>query len=334
MRARRFAATFARQWTARERKLAVLLTAAACVALAAAVPTFVGLYWLRILTSIFMFAAFTQSINIMAGFVGYSAFGNVVFFGLGAYGTAVAIVKFHWAYPAALAAGLAACTVLVLTVGPPVLRLRGHYFAIATLGLNETMKAIVVNLTGLTGGGMGLSLPIPNETVGISARNFYWMFLTLTVAASLVALLMRTTRFGYACRAILANEEGAESLGINTTFYKTAAWLVSALIAGLAGGIYALWVGYIDTPSVFDMTIAVKGFVMFLIGGGGTVLGPLIGAVLVELATNLTWSNLLKYHLAVLGIIIMTAAVLIPRRIPQRAMEGLLQALALKRTKL
>jgi branched-chain amino acid transport system permease protein len=160
------------------------------------------------------------------------------------------------------------------------------------------------------------------------------MFLTLTVAAILVALLMRTTPFGYACRAILANEEGAESLGINTTFYKTAAWLVSALIAGLAGGIYALWVGYIDTPSVFDMTIAVKGFVMFLIGGGGTVLGPLIGAVLVELATNLTWSHLLKYHLAVLGIIIMTAAVLIPRRIPQRAMEGLLQTLALKRTKL
>jgi branched-chain amino acid transport system permease protein len=323
--ARRFAAIVARQWTTRERILAVLLTAAACVALAVAAPAFLGLYWLRILTSIFMFAAFAQSINIMAGFVGYSAFGNVVFFGLGAYGTAVAMVKFHLPYPAALAAGLLPCVLLVLTVGPPVLRLRGHYFAIATLGLNETMKAIVVNLTGLTGGGMGLSLPIPNETVEISARNFYWMFLTLNVAAILVALLMRTTRFGYACRAILANEEAAESLGINTTFYKTAAWLVSARLAGLAGGIYALWVGYIDTPSVFDMTIAVKGFVMFLIGGGGTVLGPLIGAILVELATNLAWSNLLKYHLAVLGIIIMTAAVLIPRRIPQRVMRGLLK---------
>jgi branched-chain amino acid transport system permease protein len=323
--ARRFAAIVARQWTTRERISAVLLTAAACVALAVAAPAFLGLYWLRILTSIFMFAAFAQSINIMAGFVGYSAFGNVVFFGLGAYGTAVAMVKFHWPYPAALAAGLLPCVLLVLTVGPPVLRLRGHYFAIATLGLNETMKAVVVNLTGLTGGGMGLSLPIPNETVEISARNFYWMFLTLNVAAILIALLMRTTRFGYACRAILANEEAAESLGINTTFYKTAAWLVSALLAGLAGGIYALWVGYIDTPSVFDMTIAVKGFVMFLIGGGGTVLGPLIGAVLVELATNLAWSNLLKYHLAVLGIIIMTAAVLIPRRIPQRVMRGLLK---------
>jgi len=154
------------------------------------------------------------------------------------------------------------------------------------------------------------------------------MFLALAFAGIAVAALMRSARFGFACRAILANEEGAESLGINTTFYKTAAWLVSAIIAGIAGGLYALWVGYIDPPSVFDMTIAVKAFVMFLIGGAGTVLGPLIGAVLVELASNLTWSHLLQYHLAVLGIIIMTAAILIPKRIPQRMMSRVLRTIA------
>lgn len=313
--------------------LILVIATSACAALAATAPAFVGLYWLRILTSICMFAAVTQSINIIAGFVGYPAFGNVVFFGLGAYGTSVAVVLFHWPNAAALAAGVGICAVLVLIVGPPVLRLRGHYFAIATLGLNETMKAIVVNLTDVTGGGMGLSLPIPKEAVAISARNIYWMFLALAFAGVLIAALIRSTRFGYAFRAILANEEGAESLGIDTTFYKTAAWLVSAIIAGLAGGLYALWIGYIDTPSVFDMTIAVKGFVMFLIGGAGTVLGPVIGAILVELASNLTWSHLLKYHLGLLGIIIMAAAILIPMRIPQRTMEQVLHALALKRVK-
>ena len=299
-----------------------LLVVAACAAVAAAAPAFVGLYWLRILTSILMFAVITQSINVMAGFIGYPAFGNVVFFGLGAYGTAIASIL-EWSQAAALAAGLVPCVILVLVVGPPVLRLRGHYFAIATLGLNETIKAIVVNLTSVTGGGMGLSLPIPREAVAVSARNIYWMFLALALVSILVAALLRTTRFGYACRAILANEECAESLGINTTLYKTVAWLISALLAGLAGGIYALWVGYIDTPSVFDMAIAVKGFVMFLIGGGGTVFGPLIGAMLVELVTNLTWSHLLKYHLAVLGIIIMAAAVLVPKKIPQRVGQRL-----------
>jgi branched-chain amino acid transport system permease protein len=150
------------------------------------------------------------------------------------------------------------------------------------------------------------------------------MFFGVALMATLVALFLRRTRFGYACRAILANEEGAESMGINTTFYKTAAWLVSAAIAGVAGGLYALWVGYIDPPSVFDMTIAVKGFVMFLIGGPGTVLGPVVGAFLVELAANLSWSYLLKYHLAILGIVIMAVAVLIPRQIPQRVLRSLL----------
>src|ERR1051325_1782864 len=111
----------------------VLLVAVVAVitAVAAMAPAFVGLYWLRILTSICMFAAFTQSINMMAGFIGYPAFGNVVFFGIGAYGTAVAMAKFHWPLPAALGAGLFACAVSVVLFGPPILRLRGHYFAIA-----------------------------------------------------------------------------------------------------------------------------------------------------------------------------------------------------------
>lgn len=305
------------------------LVVAAAVALLACAPSYLGLYWLRVLTTILMFATFTQSINIIAGFVGYPAFGNVVFFGLGAYGTTVGIVHFKLAPILSVFCGLSACAVVVLLVGPPLLRLRGHYFAIATLGLNEAIMAVVSNLTDLTGGGMGVSLPIPTSSVEASARLYFWLFLGLAGAALAVSALMRVTTFGYACRAILANEEAAESLGINTTFYKTAAWFISALLAGLAGALYAPWVGYIDPPTVFDMTISVKGFVMFLIGGAGTVLGPLVGAALVELATTLTWSYLLSYHLAVLGIIIMAAAVLIPKRLPQRMMGHMLRATAL-----
>jgi branched-chain amino acid transport system permease protein len=301
----------------------VLLLALACA------PAFLGIYSLRVLATVFMYAAFTQSINIMAGFIGYPAFGNVVFFGLGAYGTAVAIVQFHL-YPAVgLVCGILACAAVVLVIGPPLLRLRGHYFAIATLGLNEAIKAVVANLTGLTGGGMGLSLPIPSMSIAGTASLYYWLFLALALAGLAAAMLMRRTRFGYACRAVLANEEAAQSLGIDTTYYKTAAWLISAVLAGIAGGIYAQWVGYIEPPAAFDMTIAVKGFVMFLIGGAGTVLGPLIGAALVEIATTLTWSHLLAFHLGVLGIIIMAAAVLIPRRIPQRLAARLWRASAL-----
>jgi branched-chain amino acid transport system permease protein len=281
----------------------------------ALLPHVVNLYWIRVLTNVFMFTVLAQSINIIAGFVGYPAFGNVVFFGLGAYGMGVMVVQFQASAVIGMLVGLLLCAAVVLIVGPPLLRLRGHYFAIATLGLNEAIKAVISNLTDLTGGGKGLSLPLPNATVQQSALQFYWMFLTLAGIGILVAVVLRSSRFGYACRAIRANEDGAESLGINTTYYKTAAWLISALLAGSGGALYAQWIAYIEPPAVFDMTIAVKAFVMFLLGGAGTIFGPAIGAALVELLTTITWSHLLSYHLGVLGIIIMAAAVLMPNGI-------------------
>jgi branched-chain amino acid transport system permease protein len=288
----------------------------------AGLPMLLNLYWTRVLTNVFVFAVLAQSINVIAGFVGYPAFGNVVFFGLGAYGMGVAVVHLNASAIAGLLLGLALCGAAVVLTGPPLLRLRGHYFAIATLGLNEAIKAIVANLTDLTGGGKGLSLPLPEASVEETARQFYWSFLVLAILSILVAVALRSSRFGYACRAIRANEEGAVSLGINTTYYKTAAWLISALLAGSAGALYADWIGYIDPPSVFDMTLAVKSFVMFLLGGAGTIFGPAIGATLVELLATMTWSHLLQFHLGMLGIIIMIVAVLMPNGIQEFARAG------------
>jgi branched-chain amino acid transport system permease protein len=287
----------------------------ACVLIAvlAAAPLVLNLYWIRVLTNVLMFAAIAQSVNIIAGFVGYPAFGNVVFFGLGAYGAAVAVTKLQLDFWLGLAVALLICLIVVLIIGPPLLRLRGHYFAIATLGLNEAIKAIVNNLTKLTGGGTGLSLPLLDAPATETAALFYRAFLLLAAIGVAVTLFLRNSRFGFACRAIRANEEGAASLGINVTLYKTAAWLISALLAGAAGALYARWLSYIEPPTVFDMTISVKAFVMFLLGGAGTVVGPVIGAAIVEIITTLSWGYWLKYHLAVLGTIIMAVAVLMPR---------------------
>lgn len=279
-------------------------------------PEFIGLYWTRVLTNIFFFAVMAQSINIIAGYVGYPAFGNVVFFGLGAYGTAIALVKIQAPFLVGLTISLATCTVVVLLVGPPLLKLRGHYFAIATLGLNEAIKAVVNNLTELTGGGAGLSLPLLNMEVVDLGVMFYRMYFGLACIGILIAALMRSTRFGFACLAVRANEDGAESMGINSTYYKTAAWLVSALLAGAAGSFYARWLSYIDPQAVFDMTISVKAFVMFLLGGAATPFGPILGAALIEALTTVTWSYLLHYHLAVLGMIIMMVAVAMPLGLP------------------
>src|SRR5438445_12728888 len=131
-----------------------LLAAAAVAAVAA--PLALNTYWIRVLTTIFLFALLSSALNLIAGYTGYPAFGNVVFFGLGAYSAAVAMAKAGLSFAAGLALGVVVCALYAVCVGLPVLRLRGHYFAIATLGMNEATRALGENLSRVTGGGMGL----------------------------------------------------------------------------------------------------------------------------------------------------------------------------------
>lgn len=276
-------------------------------------PFFLSFYWLRILSNVFMFAIITQAINIIAGYTGYPAFGNVVFFGLGAYSTGIAMGKLQTSFATSVVIGIAVCILFTLLFGVPLLRLKGHYFAIATLGLNEATRAVVDNLTDLTGGGMGLSLPLREGDIGAINRYFYFVLFGTMVLSILITYVLGKIRFGYACRAIRADEESAGSMGINTTYYKTVAWMISAVLTGITGSIYANWMSYIEPGAVFDMTIAVKSFVMFLLGGAGTLFGPIAGAFFLELVSTLTWSHLLTYHVGTLGLIIILAVVFMPQ---------------------
>ena len=290
--------------------VAVLLVLA--LALLAATPWFINAYWIRIAANIFMYAALAQGINLMAGYTGYPAFGNVVFFGLGGYTTAVLMAKLQLPFVAALIAAPMLCMFLALLIGPPLLRLKGHYFAIATLGLNEAVKEVISNTTRLTGGGMGISLPLPPGGPAASALTFYYLFLGTAVFATWVTWEFSRRRLGIACQAIRDNEVKAEACGLHTTRYKTTVWMISAAITGVVGSINAYWMTYIDPPAVFDMAIAVKSFVIFLLGGAGTVLGPVFGAAFVELLATFTWSKLLNWHLGAMGLIIMLAIALLP----------------------
>lgn len=288
----------------------VLLVVA--VLLLCATPALAGAYWLRVLSTVFMYAVIAQGINLMAGFTGYPAFGNVVFFGLGGYATAVLMVKFKLSFAVAAIGGTLLCPLLALALGPPLLRLKGHYFAIATLGLNEAVKEVVANATSITGGGMGLSLPIPGGSPASNAVMFYWLFLVLMFAGIWITWEFGRRRLGMACRAIRDDEAKAEAAGLHTMRYKTVAWMISATLTGAAGGINAYWLTYIDAPSTFDMAIAVKAFVIFLLGGAATVLGPVVGAFLVELLATLTWSKLLNWHLGAMGLLIMIVVLVFP----------------------
>jgi branched-chain amino acid transport system permease protein len=285
---------------------------ASALLVSALAPLVVNTYWLRVLTTICLYGTVASAINLMAGYTGYPAFGNVVFFGLGAYATGIAMAKFQVAFWVGIAFGIMVCAGYAIVIGLPVLRLRGHYFAIATLGMNEATRRIIENLSGFTGGGMGLGLPIPPGDVRSASTYIYYLAWSLLAVIVGMSFWLTRSQFGYGCRAIRFDEEGAANCGVPTMRYKVTMWVISAVFTGIAGGIYAHWFGYIEPGAVFDMTIAVKCFVMMLIGGTATVLGPLYGAVLIEVLGLVTWSYLLKYHTAVLGVLIIAVILLVP----------------------
>ena len=282
------------------------------LALLLAGPLLLNLYWLRVVSNVFMYAVLAQGINVMAGYSGYPAFGNVVFFGLGGYTAAILMAQLKLSFALALVAATLICPLLVLLIGVPLLRLKGHYFAIATLGLNEAVKELVTNATRLTGGAMGASLPMAPAGPTASAALFYYLLLAAMVVSTWTVWQFSRRRLGIGCCAIRDNEAKAEALGLHTTRYKTAAWMLSAAMTGAVGGINAYWLTYIDPPGVFDMAIAVKSFVIFLLGGPATVLGPLLGAAVVGLLATFTWSKLLDWHAGAMGLLIMLVIVLFP----------------------
>ena len=292
------------------RLLWTLLLVGGVLALAI-VPQYLNSYWLRVLTQVLMVAVLASSWNVMAGICGYFSFGNVVFFGIGAYTTAVLMSRFDIPFMITIPIGGVLAAIFAALAGLPLLRLRGHYFAIATLGINLGMKETASNLDW-TGGGRGIWLQIPDmEPHAFSLYVFYMMSAMLALTVGGVMLLLRS-RAGYAMRAIRGNETSASVLGIDTTFYKVLAFAISALFSGMAGSIYIFWMGYIEPGQAFDMSLNIQFVMAGLMGGLGSVVGPLLGAAALQLFSELIWSHFLQIHLAVLGLLIILVVLFLP----------------------
>ena len=276
-------------------------------------PLFFEGYWIRVISSIFMYAIITGALNIIAGFAGYAAFGNIVFFGIGAYTTAMLMLRAGFPWWTGVFIGAVLASLFAILVGLPILRLRGHYFAIATLGINRAVEQIALDWGSFTGGGKGITLPLPNmEIQGFYAMIYFIMFglLLLTI---LTNFLIARSRLGYALRAIRDNEDAAEASGIFAPTCKVIAWSISAFLTGLTGGVFAYWFSFIEPATVFDIMIAVKAFVMMMLGGAGTVIGPILGAFLLELISETIWGQFLTVHMLILGIIVVVVVIFIPR---------------------
>jgi len=279
----------------------------------------------RTVAGVFMFVALAQGWNLIGGFAGYPSFGNVAFFGLGGYTTAILMAKSGVAFWLALPAAAVVGVLFAVLVGVPVLRLRGHYFAIATLGVAEGMREVVVNVDGLTGGNSGITVPAVGANAVTSYpgnTGFYFYFLALALFATGVVWLVARSRFGYGLRAIAQDEDAAAAAGINTTRLKVAAFALSGLLTAMAGSMYAFQQVSIYPTRLFDVDITVLMVVMAVIGGTGTVIGPVVGAVLLQFLSEWLRTNYTDLHIFIFGGIIVVAVVLLPMGIVSFARES------------
>jgi branched-chain amino acid transport system permease protein len=249
------------------------------------VPLLADRLWFRLATITAMFIVMATAWNIIGGITGYAAFGNVAFFGIGAYTTGMLIAKARWPFLLSLPLAPIVAAAFAALVGLPLLRLRGHYFAVASLGVGVAVGELVQNIDyrgqPVFGGASGLFLPI----YAIDNRGLFFFYLMLASAAASIAVtwLVLRSRFGYGLIAIRENEEAAAVLGVNTTAYKVAAFSLAAALTGLAGGIFSQWNVFINQDNAFPIEYNVQMILMALLGGTGTVFGPASGAVLLQL---------------------------------------------------
>ena len=268
-----------------------------------------------------LLAVLAQGWNIIGGYTGYASFGNSVFYGLGSYGVAIAMVQWHLPFGVGLVFGVALAVAFALLLGVPVLRLRGHYFAIATLALAGVMAAIVSNVP-LAGQNIGLVLPPLNDD-----RLFYGLALGLMLISTGVVWWLTRSRFGFGLIAIRENEDGAAVMGVNTTLYKVMAFTLSGLLSSLAGGVHAYWITFLDPESAFDIGLNVKMIIMAVFGGAGTVLGPVIGAFTLSAISEWLSSEVTSIATLFFGAVIIAAVVLMPHGLMDLARRARLRTL-------
>lgn len=277
------------------------------VLLLAGVPWYGSDVLVQVGINTLLLAVLAQGWNIIGGYAGYASFGNSVFYGLGSYGVAIAMVQWGLPFGVGLAFGVVLAVVFAFVLGLPVLRLRGHYFAIATLALSQVMTAIVSNVE-IAGRNIGLVLPPLNND-----PLFFELSLGLLVITTLSILWLTRSRFGFGLIAIRENEEAAAVMGVNTTLYKVLAFALSGVFSALAGGIHAYWITFLDPESAFDIGLNVKMIIMAVFGGPGTVLGPVVGAFTLSAVSEYLSSTVTSFAGLFFGAVVVAAVVLMPR---------------------
>lgn len=235
----------------------------------------------EIMVSILMYMALATSLNLLLGYTGYVNFGHIVFWGLGAYVGFFLITVLNLSLYVGLLGGGLAAGLIALLLGQAILRLRGAYFALATIGINEAARAFVGNF-GPFGGAIGMSIRFQAYTAYGGAMQalwiVYWLMLALALAGIVLSYVIKSSKFGLGLMAIRENEDAAQVMGVVTPRAKIVAYALSAVIPAMAGVLFFFKNGNIEPVDAFPLNTSIAIIVMVMLGGQGTILGPLVGA--------------------------------------------------------
>lgn len=269
-------------------------------------PYFLSAYGVSFLLLLLVYLVLAQSYDIMGGYMGYVNLGHYTFFGIGAYVFSIFLVR-NFSVATSLAMAAVVNIAFAGLMSYPFFRLRGDYFAFATLAMIVLMEIIAFNLPRLTGGPEGISLP-----PGYFLYHAFYISIAVALISFFTNYNILGSKFGMALQSIREDEEVAEVMGVRSFGYKCAALVISASFAGLIGGVYAWYLSYIDPPTVFGLDVALIPVAMAFFGGTGKLAGPAIGVLVLGVMEQVLWIKLTYFHVAIYGAILVSVGLFMP----------------------
>jgi branched-chain amino acid transport system permease protein len=270
-------------------------------------------YYYDVAIRIGMNATIVVGLNLLIGYAGQISLGHAGFYGLGAYASAVLTARYGWQPLLAMLSGMAAVGVIAFVVARPILRLRGHYLAMATLGLGIIIYMVLVNESAWTGGNDGMNVP-PFSFLGLTLateRAWYWVTGAVLLAAIVLASNIVDSPVGRALRALHGSETAAQTAGIDTARYKVRVFVVSAVFASAVGSMMAHYIGFI-TPQLSSFFHSIELVTMVVVGGMASTYGAVVGAAILTMLPQLL-SSFEGYEMIVFGLILMLTVIFLPR---------------------
>ncbi len=277
-----------------------------------AVPRFVeSPYALHMRILLFLSVSQGQSWNILGGYAGQYSVGHAAYFGVGAYTTMMLMYSKQVVPWVGVWAGVAIVIVVALAIGSICFRLRGPYFVLASIAVAEIMRLSAINLTTLTNGAEGILVTeIPAFKIGervvtdfLTKVPFYYIGLFLALLTLAVAYWVQHSKLGYYFQAIREDQDAAHSLGIHISVYKNIGLVISAVLTSLAGAFYGVYVGFVDPPTVLGLDVSVQIMLICIIGGMGTIWGPVLGSLLLVPLSEALRSNMITEGLVKVGLV-------------------------------